>query len=124
MGLQEQAAADLVSILSDAVGGFAVPIRVIDSEGKTATINGFATHIGTTIDPETGLTVAAQKSSVALPIAKLREAGLANPRAVADDTLRPWRVVVDSWGTQVFKVSTVLPDKLGCVVCFLEAYKR
>lgn len=123
MGLLEQAAADLVAILSDDVGGFAVAIRVIDPDDNAATINGLATHIGVTVDPETGLTVAGQKSSVALPIAKLREAGLKNPRGVSDDNLRPWRVRVPSWGDMTFKVSTVMPDKLGCVVCFLEAYK-
>jgi hypothetical protein len=123
VGLQEQAAADLVTILSDTVGGFAVPINVVDPDDNAATINGFATHIGTTISPETGLAVAGQKASVVLPIAALRAADLANPRAVADDTLRPWRVSVPSWGAMIFKVSTVLPDKLGCVVCFLEYYK-
>lgn len=124
MGLQEQAAADLVTILSDAIGGFAVAIVVIDPDGNTATVNGLATHIGMAIDPETGLTVAGQKSSVALPIAKLREAGFSkNPRPVPDESLRPWRVRVPSWGDLTFKVEAVMPDKLGCIVCFLESYK-
>ncbi len=123
MGLLDQAAADLVSILSDTVGGFAVPIRVVDPDDNAATINGLATHIGTTIDPDTGVPVAGQKSSVALPIARLRAAGLKNPRAVSDDNARPWRVQVPGWGSMWFKVSTTLPDKLGVIVCFLEAYE-
>jgi hypothetical protein len=125
MGLLETAAADLAAILADDVGGFSVPIVVTDPSNNQATINGLATDIGFTIDPETGIGVAERKASVALPIRALREADLGVPVGVSDESRKPWRVTLTlpTGVAMTFKVKTAMPDKLGCVVCFLEAYK-
>ena len=126
MGLLETAAADLVSILSDQDGGFAVAIRVVDPAGNAATINGLAADIGISIDPDTGTSIAQRKPSVALPISKLREEFDELPRGIGDTKSRPWTVsfTLPTGGEQTFKVTTTLPDALGCLVCFLEHYQE
>lgn len=125
MSLLDQAAADLASILTDAVGGFAVPVHVTDPGERSATVNGLATDIGVSVDPETGLAVAARKASVTLSIAALRAAGFTdNPRGTGSDKARPWRVMFTlPTGEQRYEVAgATMPDKLGCIVCFLKAY--
>jgi hypothetical protein len=122
----EQAAADLVTIMSDTVGGFAIPITVIDPDDNQATINGFANDIGQELDPETGTMIVGRQASVALPIRALRAADLGEPRAIADDSRRPWRVQVQlptATTPLTFKVTKTMPDKLGCIVCFLQSYR-
>lgn len=123
--LLERAAADLTRILSDAAGGFAVPIRVVDPSSNAATINGLATDIGIKIDPETGVAVSGRKASVAFPLAKLLEAGLDDPRGITDNMKRPWTVTLElpTGGEGTFKISGTVPDRLGCIVCFLEEYE-
>ncbi len=125
MGLMDQAAADLASILSDDVGGFAIPITVIAPNDNTATIKGVAADIGHKIDPETGMMVVGRSAHVTLPIALLRAAGLKNPVGVADDDRHPWRVsfTLPTGAKQTFKVSKSAPDKLGALVCYLESYE-
>lgn len=125
MGLLEQAAADLAEILSDDVG-FAVPITVVDPGGSQATINGLATDIGLTINPETGIAVASRKASVALSLRALEAAGLGQPYGVADGSRKPWTVTLTlpTGDEQTFKITTTMPDKLGVIVCFLEIYER
>lgn len=122
MSLLDQAAADLRAILE---GEFAVVITVTDPDGNIATLRGLQTDIGQSIDPETGVAVAGRKASVALSIAALTEAGLGEPRNIADRDRKPWIVVftAPTGALQTFKVSEALPDKQGCIVCMLEAYK-
>lgn len=126
MNLLDQAAADLVTILSDTVGGFATPITVIDPDGNEATIGGFANDIGQQLDPETGLMMVGRQATVALPTRALRAADLGDPRGVADENARPWRVKLKLPASDrelMFKVTKTMPDKLGCIVCFLKLYQ-
>lgn len=125
MGLLETAAADLQAILADAGGGFAVPIQIVAPDGRTVTINGQATDIGLSIDPETGMAVSGRKASVALPIRALNAAGIGQPCGVSGRSANPWRVklTLPTGGEQTFKVSSSAPDKLGCLICFLEAFE-
>lgn len=125
MSLFDTAAADLASILSDAVGGFAVPVTVVDPDQNQATVNGMVADIGLSVDANTGVAVAARKSSVTLPLSALREASLRAPEGVGDDQRRPWVVSFKMPGqtrARTFKVVETMPDQLGCIVCFLQAY--
>ncbi len=124
MGLLDQAAADLQAILTDNVGGFAVPITIVSPLGLKVTINGLATDIGLSIDPGTGMSVSDQKASVALPIRSLDSAGIGQPRGVSGRDANPWLVsfTLPTGGEQTFKVSSSHPDKLGCLICLLEYY--
>jgi hypothetical protein len=126
VGLLETAAADLAGILSDDVGGFAVPITLVDPSGNQATINGLANDIGFTINPETGVAVSGQKATVALPIRALTGAGLGQPQGVASAKSRPWTVTftLSTGVEQTFKVASTMPDALGCLVCHLETYEQ
>jgi hypothetical protein len=125
VSLLDDAAADLAGILSDATGGFAVPIQVIPPRGRPALINGIAQDIGSKIDPGTGVMVSGRSASVALPILALRAAELEDPVGVAGGTDdRPWLVkfTLKTGTEQMFKVTSTMPDKLGCIVCFLDEY--
>lgn len=127
MGLLETAAADLLGILSDASGGgFAVPIMIVAPDARTVTINGLATDIGLTIDPQTGAAVSGRKVSVALPIRSLDTAGIGQPCGISDRNSAPWlvKLTLPTGGEQTFKVSSSEPDKLGCLVCFLESFEE
>lgn len=122
MGLLETAAADLAEILSDDVGGFAVPIKVVDPNNRKATIKGLATDIGLTINPDTGQAVAGQKISIALPLRSLTAAGLGEPTGIADSNSRFWKVTLTmpTGVEHTYKITSTMPDKLGVIVCFLE----
>jgi hypothetical protein len=122
MGLLETAAADLHEILSDDVGGFAVPIKVVDPSNRKATINGLATDIGFTINPDTGQAVAGQKISIALPLRALKAAGLGEPIGISASDSRFWKVTLTmpTGGEHTYKITSTMPDRLGCIVCFLE----
>lgn len=126
MSLLDQAAADLRTILEDTDGGFAVLITVTNPDGVSVVLKGLQSDIAITIDPETGLAVTGGRVSVALSIEALVEAGLGMPRNIAESDRRPWLVQFTSptGGLQRFKVSEALPDRLGCVVCLLEAWKQ
>lgn len=125
MSLLDQAAADLRAILTDSAGGFAVPITVTDPAGHTGTVNGLQTDIGHSIDPETGMTIAGRRVSVSLSIPALAAVGLGVPQGVPESNKKPWVVTFTPTGgsAQTFKVSEVLPDKLGIAVCILEVYR-
>jgi len=126
MGLRQQAAADLRTILEDDGGGFGWPITITDPTGVTASLKGRTTDIGHTIDPQTGAAVVGRMASVALPLAALTEAGLGIPRGSADDKATPWVVSFAGLdGTAyMFKVMEGRPDRaLGVVVCMLEQYR-
>lgn len=126
MSLLDTAAADLADILSDADGGFAIPITIVAPDARTVTVNGIATDIGMTIDPQTGAVVSGRKASVALPIRLLDTAGIGQPCGVSDRNSPPWMVkfTLPTGGEQTFKVSSSEPDKLGCLVCFLETFEE
>lgn len=127
MGFLETAAADLAGILSDDVGGFAVPIQIVDPNNNTATVNGIANEIGFKIDPETGVAVSGQKATVALSLRAIDAAGLGQPRGIAAGDKRPWSMTFQlpaMRDAQTFKVASTMPDQLGCLVCFLEIYEQ
>lgn len=125
MGLREQAGLDLISILED-TAGFAWPIELTSPAGATLNLLGFSTDIGLSIDPETGVAITGRKASIAIPSARLRAAGFANPRAIADTSSKPWLVrFPDIHGrSHLFKVQEGIPDEaIGCIRCDLESYR-
>ena len=125
MTLLDEAAADLAAILADTVGGFSIPITLTDPDGEETELVGLATDIGLSIDPDTGQAVVGRKASIALSIQALEEAELEQPRGVASKTAKPWLATftLATGAEQTFKISSVMPDKLGCLVCFLEIYQ-
>jgi hypothetical protein len=126
VSLRELAAADLKVILEDSATGFGWAITVTNPEGTEATLTGFSTDIGQTIDPDTGQAVSGRRASVAIAIASLTDAGLGLPRSIADSGSRPWVIVFDDiHGTSHrFKVAESMPDRAaGVVTCLLEAYR-
>jgi hypothetical protein len=127
MGLREQAAADLRTILEDTAAGFGWAISVTPPDGAPVALVGFSTDIAQVIDPETGIAVTGRSASVAIAIASLTAAGLDIPKAVADESGRPWVVTfADIVGkAHTFSVLEAHPDRaLGVVVCRLEAYRK
>lgn len=124
MSLLDQAALDLRAIITDP-NGFGVAVTVTDPDGNTATVTGLQNDVAMSIDPQTGVMVGGRRVSVALSIRALADAGLDEPRAVADQNRKPWRVAFTTpTGRElVMKVAEVNPDELGCVVCMLETYK-
>lgn len=125
MSLLDQAAADLRSIIENDQD-FAVPIVVKNPDGASATLKGLQVDRSLTIDPGTGEAVTGSHVSVTLSIAALKESGLGMPRAIADSRQLPWLVEFTnpSGDTNKYKVSEAWPDKLGCVVLRLEAWKE
>ena len=126
MSLRAQAALDVRSVLED-LDGFACSITVTDPWGTSAVLTGLAQDISRTIDPDTGLLVAGRLASVTLPLVALFEAGLEEPRGVAESTELPWRVkFADVQGTvRAFKIARTSPDhEAGIIVCELEGLEE
>lgn len=125
MTLLDEAAADLAAILADTVGGFSIPITLTDPDGEETELVGLATDIHLTIDPDTGQAVVGRKASIALSLIELEAAGLEQPRGIAGRAVKPWLATftLATGAEQTFKISSVMPDKLGCLVCFLEIYQ-
>jgi len=126
MGLREQAAADLKTILEDSAAGFGWPITVTDPAGTEAALVGYSTDISELVDPGTGLAVSGRHASIALALASLTAAGLGMPSGVANQHAKPWLVAFDdvAGNAHTFKVSESRPDRaIGVVVCILELYK-
>lgn len=126
MGLREQAAADLRTILADE-SGFGWPIWIYPPTGEGARLTGFSNDVAQMIDPQTGQAVSGRVASIALSIADLDAANLGLPRAIASKASKPWLVqFCDIGGKQhLFKVSEANPDRaLGVVTCLLEPYKE
>lgn len=123
MSLIAQAKTDLRAILTDA-SGFALPITVTDPNGVTAVINGLQNDVHLSVDPQTGMMVSGRRASVALSLAALADAGLGEPRAIADGAGKPWVVAftTPTGKALTMKVAEALPDELGCIVCLLETY--
>jgi hypothetical protein len=124
MGLREQAAADLRTILTDEQG-FGWPITLVPPDGRSLELVGFSTDVSMMIDPETGMAVSGRTASVALATSVLTEAGLGLPQAVPDGNRKPWTIAFKDIGgcPWTFKVRDARPDRaLGIVVCMLEHY--
>lgn len=125
MNLRKQASHDAITILTNSNSGFGWPIAITSPDEITLCVTGFSSDIGQTIDPETGTAVAGRRASIALPIKVLLDAGFAIPRAIADESKKPWVVKFnDAFGrSHTFKVCASMPDiALGIVTCLLEAY--
>lgn len=126
MGLREQAAADLRSILEDQTNGFGWPLTLTSPDDVEGSFSGLSTDVGFLIDPQTGMGVTSRSASVALPIQALLDAGFAIPTAVPEKTSKPWRVTLKDVHdvTHTFTVSESRPDRaLGVVVLVLELWK-
>jgi len=121
MGLREQASLDARAILED-TAGFTWPFTLTSPLGVVASLSGFTTDVGLTIDPDTGQAVAGRRASIAVARESLAEM----PEAVADRSRKPWvATFADSHGAVgSWKVVQVLPDlALGVVVLILEIYQ-
>ena len=125
--LDQQAAADLRSILEDA-SAFGRRVIVATPAGVSAELVGRVNDISQTIDPETGLTVSGRTATLTLALASLREAGLPEPRVCQDPDVEPWTVeLLDADpGQRNFVISGVRPDRSygggdGAITCFLSA---
>lgn len=125
MNLLQQAAADLVQILQDVEGGFAVEFTVRSPLRKTAKIRGFYNNVDVNVDPETGMQCASNKATAVLPLSALAAAHMSELHAAIDNENDPWTIsVVEVNGEKkTFRVRDTLHDELGCVVCILEAYQ-
>lgn len=127
MGLREQAAADLRTIVED-TAGFGWPIRLVNPAGAVADLTGLSTDVSQTIDPETGQAVSGRVASVAVSLKALEDqpwwSGM--PIGVPDRNSKPYVVVfADIMGAEhTFKVIECNPDRaLGVVTLLLEAYR-
>jgi hypothetical protein len=124
VGLREQAAADLRSIVTDE-SGFGWPITLVPPAGRSLDLVGLSTDVSQMIDPETGMAVSGRTASVALSIEVLHEAGVGIPVAVPETNQKPWTVVFKDIGgcEWTFKVRESKPDRaMGLVVCMLSHY--
>jgi hypothetical protein len=124
MGLREQAAADLRSIVTDEQG-FGWPITLVPPAGRSLELVGLSTDVSEMIDPETGMAVSGRVASIALSIAVLEEHGVGIPTAVPESNQKPWTVTFRDIGgcSWTFKVREAKPDRaLGIVVCMLAHY--
>lgn len=129
MGLREQAERDLGFILEDDKRGFGWPITLIAPNDVQARLIGFSDDISQIIDPDTGQIVSGRVASVSLRTSTILCAMPTSgfPRAIADETKKPWRVKFDDLCGQeyLFKVMASDPDRtLGLVVCMLEIYEK
>ena len=69
--LRELAESDNAIILEDDTSGFAVPIKFTDKQGRVYEVRGQYNRVGVDIDPETGLLVPGNKSSVTVRLSSL-----------------------------------------------------
>lgn len=118
-------ASALVKIVLNDLTGFAVPIQVTSPIGITVTLRGLAKDIALSIDPETGVAVSGRKASVSLDLDAVQDAFGAVPEGIPDEDDKPWLV---TWtpatgSAQTMKIMDVMPDKLGVLVCHVEAYR-
>lgn len=125
MGLYDQANLDNEAILTD-LGGFGVPMTVTRPDGTSAELVGMAADIGVTIDVETEQAVAGRTVHATIPMAPLFSAFGSLPTAVPSQSMKPWRIAMQLPGEttlRTFRVTETMPDRLGCVVCFLEDWE-
>lgn len=123
MSLLSDLASTARDILSN-TADFAVSMVVTSPEGRKVTVAGIAADIGLSIDPETGVSIAGRKASVAISSALLAENGLELPRNIPENDKRPWVVewTPPTGPAQKMKVVSTIPDKLGVVILQLEKY--
>jgi hypothetical protein len=125
VNLWDLANADNRAILENVSGGFGRSITLTDPSGTSAVLSGMGQDIGLTIDPQTGDAISGRRASAALPIAAILEAGLGQPVGVVDAASKPWLLAIQlpsEPAPRTFKIVETWPDRLGCIVCFLEAY--
>lgn len=125
MGLHDQAALDARSFLEDVTGGFGQDVTVTDPFGFRLALKGFVNRVGQQIDPDTGVMVSGDITTVALPVAALVAGGRGIPKGVSDTSSTPWVVsFADLQGVvSKFKVRETNQDRtLGVVVCILEQW--
>jgi hypothetical protein len=126
MNLRQVARADLQAIVRDSAGGFGWPVVVTAPDGTEAALTGLTTDIAQVVDADTGALVSGRLASVALPMADVLAAFGELPRAIEDETAKPWRVAFDDiegkpW---LFRVDEATPDRaLGVVLCMLGLYR-
>ena len=114
------AAADTKAILEDSAGGFGVPMVLTSPSGASQNITGMAADIGQTIDPETGQSISGRRSHVTLPTESLT---IGRPVGVPQEAVSPWLVefqLPSETAPQRFRIFETMPDRLGCIVCFVE----
>lgn len=117
------ASSDLKLILEDSATGFGVPMTLTSPDGETQEITGMASDIGLTLDPETGQNISARTAHVTLPTAALT---IGRPKGVPDVLMQPWLVEFQLPGESSpvkFKINESMPDRLGCIVCFIELWE-
>lgn len=126
MSLLAEAALDLRSFLEDVDHGFGVRVSVVSPDQVQATVTGYSADVGRSMDPETGLAVSGRMAHITVPTAQMLESFGEIPDGSPDSSQKPWLATVSLPGhpeEQTFRIFRTEPDKLGCIVCYLEAYE-
>jgi len=125
MGLRDLASADLNYIMQDDVGGFSWDITITDPAGTTHALKGFSSDISALIDPDTGVSITGRLATCSVSYQAIRASGITtNPKAIADNTAKPWKVTFDDidGNSYTFKVVRSEPDRaIGNLAMTLEA---
>ncbi len=124
MSLLDDAHLLVKNVLNDA-SGFSVPITVTSPLGVSVELRGLAKDIALSIDPETGVAVSGRKASVSLDLDAVQDAFGSIPEGIPDEDGKPWLVTwtPPTGSAQTMKIMDVMPDKLGVLICFVEAYR-
>ena len=97
-------------------GDFGTTVTVTPPTGNSLTAVGRYNDVSEMVDPVTGDIVRNRCASLTLRIAALPSL----PYGVADGTVKPWRVTMNS---VTYKVFDTAPDKgMGMIILFLEPY--
>jgi hypothetical protein len=126
MNLRELAAADHRLIVEDVAGGFGRELRLIDPDGRQATVNGFWNDIGQNIDLNTGAMVSGRAAFARITRGALRAAGLGMPIADLAEDKKPWRLEWTDMGGNVkrFMITEVRADRsIDAVDCYVSEYE-
>lgn len=125
MSLRAIASADLLTITTDTVGGFAWPITLIDPAGVETPARGFSNDIGQVFDPESGMVISGRAASVAIHVGELPVG--TRPQGIKQQGATPWRVRFDDieGASVLFRVTASDPDmSLGLYVLHLGAFSE
>lgn len=117
MSLFDEASEVLRQVLTEP-GGHGVDVVLTDPAARVFALRGLHQDIGLSIDPETGVQVMGRRASVALPLVDLAASGI--PRQVPETDQKPWTVLMLG---VTYRVTGAIPDRFGCVVLTLEAYR-
>ena len=127
MSLITQARADIRSILTDNINGAGQEVILTAPDGQQVMgVVGFYTHIGLTIDPQSGMAVPGQEAHISFSMDDLDERlpeGLGHPTGVPETSRKPWIVTTnpESSDSIQFAVRNTMPDKtLRVLKCRLE----